>query len=61
MILNRGVHAPRLEAVMQGPRSTLARGAIAGAIGAAVLALFFLVVDLIRGAPLGTAETPAPA
>ena len=39
---------------MQGPRSTLARGAIAGAIGAAALAVFFLVVDLIRGTPLAT-------
>lgn len=39
---------------MKGPRSTVVRGAIAGAIGAATLAIFFLIVDLIRGTPLNT-------
>ncbi|HEX2168478.1 MAG TPA: hypothetical protein VHG09_14685 [Longimicrobiales bacterium] len=39
---------------MQRPRSTLVRGAIAGAIGAATLAVFFLIVDLLRGTPLAT-------
>lgn len=39
---------------MQRPRSTIVRGAIAGAIGAATLAIFFLIVDLVRGTPLNT-------
>lgn len=39
---------------MQGPRSTLARGAIAGAIGAATLAVVFLIIDVARGAPFAT-------
>lgn len=39
---------------MQGSRSTFVRGAIAGAIGAVTLALFFLIVDFARGTPLNT-------
>jgi hypothetical protein len=39
---------------MQELRPTLARGAIAGAIGAVTVALFFLIYDLIRGTPLNT-------
>jgi hypothetical protein len=39
---------------MQDSRTTLERGAIAGAIGATTLALFFLAYDLIRGTPLRT-------
>lgn len=34
--------------------SILKRGAIAGVVGATVLALWFLGFDLVRGAPLGT-------
>jgi hypothetical protein len=39
---------------MMRPQSTLVRGAIAGLIGAATLAIFFFVVDLVRGTPLAT-------
>lgn len=39
---------------MQGHRSTLVRGAIAGLMGAATLAIFFFIVDTIRGTPLQT-------
>ena len=39
---------------MQYTRSTLVRGAIAGVIGAATLALFFLVLDVLAGRPLNT-------
>lgn len=39
---------------MHYTRSTLVRGAIAGAIGAATLALFFLVLDAIAGRPFNT-------
>lgn len=39
---------------MSQGRSTLVRGAIAGAIGAATLALFFLALDAIAGRPFHT-------
>lgn len=39
---------------MHYTRSTLVRGAIAGTIGAATLALFFLVLDAIAGQPFNT-------
>jgi hypothetical protein len=39
---------------VERPPSVAVRGALAGIIGAAVLALWFLVVDLIRGEPFGT-------
>ena len=39
---------------MHDSRPTLERGAIAGAIGATTVAVFFLAYDLIRGTPLRT-------
>lgn len=41
---------------MNRPTSTPARGAIAGVIGAATLAVWFFIVDALQGAPL---QTPA--
>ncbi|MBR9989880.1 MAG: hypothetical protein KFH98_09005 [Gemmatimonadetes bacterium] len=39
---------------MKRPQSTLVRGAITGITGAATLAVFFFIVDLVRGTPLST-------
>lgn len=39
---------------MQAPRSTLARGVVAGVIGATALALWFLLSDLRHGQPFRT-------
>jgi hypothetical protein len=39
---------------MKTPRSSVLRGAIAGLFGAAALALWFLIVDTIRGTPFAT-------
>jgi hypothetical protein len=39
---------------MKGPRTLIGRGVLAGAVGATVLALWFLIIDMRQGAPLRT-------
>lgn len=45
---------PDREATVQHPKRLISRGAIAGILAASALAIWFLIVDALRGEPFGT-------